>query len=367
MTPTPPSVGCAVRTDARSMVRTAHPTGLAPLAPLDFALVNDWQRGFPLTERPYAELARRLGTAETEVIERLQALAANGTISRIGAVFRPHALGWSTLAAVSAPEHRIEAVAQIINSFVEVNHNYEREHAFNLWFVATAPSRERVEAVLAEIGHAAGSAVLDLPMQEDFHIDLGFDLRNHAQQANRPHHDPARRPREATAPPELERADHALAAALEGGITLSPRPYAVLAARLGTSEDAILARLAHLLKLGVVRRFGVVVRHRELGYKANAMVVWDVPDSRVSEVGRQLASQSAVTLCYRRPRRLPDWRYNLFSMVHGQDRQDVLAEIARMRQALGLEHLVCQPLFSQRRFKQCGARYSTPAQQAIAA
>lgn len=339
----------------------------APLAPLDFALVNDWQRGFPLTERPYLELARRLGTAETEVIERLRVLAAAGAISRIGAVFRPHALGWSTLAAVSAPEHRIEAVAQIINSYTEVNHNYEREHAFNLWFVATAPSRERVEAVLAEIGRAAASPVLDLPMQEDFHIDLGFDLRHHAQQTSRPHHDPARRPREAITPPQLDRADHALAAALEGGIMLSPRPYAVLAARLGTSEEAVLARIARLLKLGVIRRFGVVVRHRELGYAANAMVVWDVPDAEVSHVGRQLASQSAVTLCYRRPRRLPDWRYNLFSMVHGQDRQDVLAEIARMRQALGLEHLSCQPLFSRRRFKQCGARYSALAPQAMPA
>jgi len=364
MTPTSSNAGCAVRTIKHASVRTAHPTGLAPL---DFALVNDWQRGFPLTERPYAELARRLGTAETEVIERLQVLAAAGTVSRIGAVFRPHTLGWSTLAAVSVPENQIEAVAQIINSYAEVNHNYEREHAFNLWFVATAPSRERVEAVLAEIGRAADSPVLDLPMQEDFHIDLGFDLgAARMQPARRPHHDPVRRPHEATTPPELERADYALADALEGGITLSPRPYAVLAARLGTSEDAILARLARLLKLGVIRRFGVVVRHRELGYDANAMVVWDVPDAQVSEVGRLLAGQSAVTLCYRRPRRLPDWRYNLFSMVHGQDRQAVLAEIARMRQTLDLEHLTCQPLFSRRRFKQCGARYSALAPQAVA-
>jgi DNA-binding Lrp family transcriptional regulator len=339
----------------------------APLAPLDFALVNDWQRGFPLTERPYAELARRLGTAETEVIERLQVLAAAGTISRIGAVFRPHALGWSTLAAVSAPDDRIEAVAQIINGYTEVNHNYEREHAFNLWFVATAPSRERVAEVLAEIGRAAASPVLDLPMQEDFHIDLGFDLRpGHLKRAGHLHHDPARRPHETATLPELERADYALAAALEGGITLSPRPYAVLAARLGASEDAILARLARLLKLGVIRRFGVVVRHRELGYAANAMVVWDVPDDAVSEIGRLLARENAVTLCYRRPRRLPDWRYNLFSMVHGQDRQDVLVEVERMRDALGLQHFACQPLFSRRRFKQCGARYSALASKELA-
>lgn len=342
---------------------------IAPLSPLDFALVNDWQRDFPLTERPYAELARRLGTSETAVIERLQSLAADATISRIGAVFRPHTLGWSTLAAVAAPEHRIEAVARIISDYSEVNHNYEREHAFNLWFVATAPSQERVAQVLAEIGCAAGSQVLDLPMLEDFHIDLGFDLRSGHVADRRPHHDPVRRLRETSTPPALERADYALADALEGGITLSLKPYAVLATRLGCSEDAVLARLARLLKLGVIRRFGVVVRHRELGYSANAMVVWDVPDDRVSEVGRRLASQSAVTLCYRRPRRLPDWRYNLFSMVHGQDRQAVLAEIEHMRQTLQLQDIASQPLFSHRRFKQCGARYSLAAkkEQAIAA
>lgn len=345
---------------------------IAPLSPLDFALVNDWQRDFPLVSRPYAELARRLGKAETEIIEHLQQLTAAGTISRIGAVFRPHTLGWSTLAAVAPPAHRIEAVAQIINSYPEVNHNYEREHAFNLWFVATAPSREQVESVLAEIGHAADSQVLNLPMLEDFHIDLGFDLRSGTSQAGhqrRPHLDPARRQQEAVTPPTLEAADYALAAALEGGITLSPQPYAVLATRLGSNEEAILLRLQRLLKLGVIRRFGVVVRHRELGYDANAMVVWDVPDNIVSDVGRQLAGQSAVTLCYRRPRQLPDWRFNLFSMLHGQNREAVLAEIERMRESLGLQNIVCQPLFSRRRFKQCGARYSLTAkkEQAIAA
>lgn len=332
-----------------------------PLSPLDFALVNDWQHNFPLTKRPYAELAQRLAQTETAVIERLQALASDGTVSRIGAVFRPHALGWSTLAAVSVPKNQIETVAQIINDYPEVNHNYEREHAFNLWFVATASSQERVAKVLAEIGQAVGSQVLDLPMLEDFHIDLGFDLRtNRLPLAKRPHHDPVWRPRETSTPPQLERADYALADALEGGITLSSQPYAVLAARLGCDEDAVISRITRLLELGVIRRFGIVVRHHELGYSANAMVVWDVPDDCVSDIGRQLACQPAVTLCYQRPRRLPEWRYNLFSMVHGQDRTNVLAEIEHMRTALGLGHIPSQPLFSSRRFKQRGARYAAP-------
>ena len=334
-----------------------------PLDSIDFSLVNDWQRGFPLVSSPYAELAHSLGLSEAAVVTRLKNLIKEGMVSRIGAVFRPHTLGWSTLAAVSVPENRIEAVAEVINGYPEVNHNYEREHAFNLWFVATAPSREQIAQVLTEIGRAAGSIVLDLPMLENFHIDLGFDLRSQAH-SRRPHLDPIRRERESVFPPRLESADYALAAALEGGLMLTARPYARLAAALGVSEAAVLARLARLLELGVIRRFGVVVRHHELGYAANAMVVWDVPDAAVPEVGRLLAQQSAVTLCYQRPRRLPDWRYNLFSMVHGQDRQAVSTEVARIRRELGLEHLACQPLFSRRRFKQCGARYSGLGQAA---
>ncbi len=345
-----------------------------PLDTLDFRLVNDWQRAFPLASRPYAELAHRLDISEAEVISRLYRLAEGGTVSRIGAVFRPHTLGWSTLAAVSVAPARIESVAQAISAYSEVNHNYEREHDFNLWFVATAPTRERVAAVLGEIGKLAGGPALDLPMLEDFHIDLGFDLgsdkekrakggKPNAGTRHRPHLDPIRRPHEAETAP-LESDDYALAAALEGGITLTPRPYATLATRLGWREDAVLTRLSRLIDLGVIRRFGVVVRHRELGYHANAMVVWDVPDAEINVVGHALAAQTAVTLCYRRPRRPPHWRYNLFSMLHGQDRGAVLEELARLRGELGLEHIACQPLFSHRRFKQCGARYSALAKVA---
>ncbi len=366
------------------------------LSPLDFRLVNDWQRDFPLVSRPYAELAHRLGISEAEVISRLRQLAEGGTVSRIGAVFRPHTLGWSTLAAVSVASARIESVAQAISAYPEVNHNYEREHDFNLWFVATAPTRERVEEVLGEIGDLAGGPVLDLPMQEDFHIDLGFDLLpppagegrgegmplDQAATPNpvllplplplprwgrgappRPHLDPTRR-RDEPEEFSLEPADYTLTTALEGGLTLTPRPYAALAARLGWREEAVLTRLARLSDLGVIRRFGVVVRHRELGYHANAMVVWDVPDAEVLIVGRALAGQRAVTLCYQRPRCLPHWRYNLFSMLHGQDRGAVLEELARLRGELGLEHIACEPLFSHRRFKQCGARYSALAKVA---
>lgn len=336
------------------------------LTDLEFRLLDDWQRDFPLVPHPYAELARRLGRDETVVLETLAGLKQRGHVSRIGAVFRPHVLGCSTLAAVACPEARVEAVAGQIDAYPEVNHNYEREHRYNLWFVLTAPSREGVDGVLADIHRRTGLRPLDLPMVADYHIDLGFGLQETSgRQPDKPHLDRAGSAIDAAVlRGRLESADFALAAALEGGLALEPRPYASLAARCGLDEADCLARLHRLVGLSVIRRFGVVVRHRELGYTANAMVVWDVPDADVARVGRQLAGQSAVTLCYQRPRRLPDWPYNLFSMVHGRDRETVLAEVAAMRRRLEVEHLPCQSLFSRRRFKQCGARYASLAKAA---
>ncbi len=335
------------------------------LSDLEFRLLNDWQRNLPLTEHPYAAMAQELGCSEAEVIAGLGDLMARGHISRIGAVFRPHVLGWSTLAAVSVPEARIEAVAQSIDACPEVNHNYEREHAYNLWFVVTAPTHERVAEVLAGIHRQTGCKPLDLPMLADYHIDLGFDLAGNQvsgirdRQMPGPHLNDAGRPETAESlRRQLASADYALAAALEGGVALVHRPFAELAAKAGLGEAEARHRLQCLIDLGVIRRLGVVVRHRELGYTANAMVVWDVPDDQVEDMGRRLGAQPSVTLCYRRPRVLPEWPYNLFSMVHGRNRQAVLAEIERLRAELGLEGIPFQPLFSLRRFKQCGARYA---------
>ncbi|WP_096701034.1 AsnC family transcriptional regulator [Magnetospirillum sp. 15-1] len=144
---------------------------------LDRRLLNEFQQDFPLAARPYAVLGERLGLDEDEVMDRLARLMRGGSVSRVGAVFRPHTVGGSTLAAMAVPDHRLDEVADLVNAFAEVNHNYQREHRLNLWFVVTAPSGARVAEVLAEISEQAGLQVLDLPLLEHFHIDLGFDLK----------------------------------------------------------------------------------------------------------------------------------------------------------------------------------------------
>ena len=144
---------------------------------LEKHLLNDFQHGLPLVPRPFAALAEKLGTTEDNVIETLKILQTQGYVSRVGAVFRANTIGASTLAAMAVPEDRLETVAELVNSYTEVNHNYQREHHFNLWFVVTATDETSLHTVLQDIEQQTGLAVLYLPMLEDFHIDLGFELQ----------------------------------------------------------------------------------------------------------------------------------------------------------------------------------------------
>ena len=144
---------------------------------VDRRLLDAFQRDFPMSPRPFAEIGRRLGIDEASAIARLERLQAAGLVSRVGAVLAPHRAGWGTLAAMAVPEARLEDVAELVSGFDEINHNYEREHAFNLWFVVTASDRAAVEAVLREIETASGIAVMSLPLEEAYRLDLGFRLQ----------------------------------------------------------------------------------------------------------------------------------------------------------------------------------------------
>ena len=155
--------------------------------------------------------------------------------------------------------------------------------------------------------------------------------------------------------------DRELIAAIQQGLPLVSRPYAAVGAQLGLGEAEVIARLAELQDAGMIKRMGVVVRHRALGYRANAMVVWDVPDNELERVGRLLADEACVTLCYQRPRRLPDWPYNLFCMIHGRERDIVLRRLAQLIEFHGLHAIAYNVLFSSRSFKQRGAHYAEAA------
>ena len=158
----------------------------------------------------------------------------------------------------------------------------------------------------------------------------------------------------------LNKTDRELIALIQGGLPLAARPYAVVGEQLGIDENEVIERISHLQDHGLIKRMGVVVKHRALGYRANAMVVWDIPSADVDRVGRLLAAEDCVTLCYQRPRRLPDWPYNLFCMIHGRERAGVLRRLQMIIDHYSLQDQHYKVLFSGRAFKQRGARYREP-------
>ena len=155
---------------------------------------------------------------------------------------------------------------------------------------------------------------------------------------------------------QIDALDRRIIAATQGGLPLSSRPYAAVAERLGVAPAVVMDRLRRLLSLGVIRRIGAVPNHYALGYRANGMSVWDVEDVHVGELGRRVGALDFVTHCYRRPRRRPDWPYNLFAMVHGRDRAEVEAKVAHIEGVLGAASRGHDLLYSTRILKKTGLR-----------
>ncbi len=303
---------------------------------LDARLLQDFQQNFPICPAPFAELAGRLGVAESAVLRMLEQLRREGRISRVGAVFAPKRIGASTLAAMAVPPEKLEAVARAVNRFPEVNHNYARDHRYNLWFVVTAGSEGRLQAALGAIEQAAGYPVVALPMLREFR----------------------REPAEGRQSTVLDEIGRRLVMALQEGLPLFIRPFSILASRVGCNEDELLERIRRWCAEGTIKRFGVLVPSDGPDEGVSAMLVQDVPDALVEQVGNQLADEEAIALCYERARVLPDWPYNLYSILRGPSREDVCGRIEAMRRRLGLSGFASEILFSLTRFKRDGVRYA---------
>lgn len=314
----------------------------------EMALLNGWQHDFPLVREPFAQIGQSLAVDEAQVLSALRRLQAQGAISRIGGVFAPGAGGAALLSAMAVPAGRLDEVAAQVSAHPGVNHNYEREHAFNLWFVMTGPDAATVEAAMQALERETGLPALRLRMQRAYRIDLGFDLRH----ATAPAPMRAHQPLGANA---LVAGDHALAACVEQGLGVEARPFDAWALTCHCTPNEVIDRLQHWLHTGALKRFGVVVRHHELGFAANAMTVFNVPDDQVDACGEWLAAQTGVTLAYKRAR-AESWPFNLYCMVHGTHRAAVQAVIERVICDGRLDAFPREVLFSTRRFKQTGAR-----------
>ena len=159
------------------------------------------------------------------------------------------------------------------------------------------------------------------------------------------------------APATAAEVDRALVRALQAGLPRVPRPYHAVAASLGVPPELVMARIEAMLESGAIRRIGVVPNHYRLGYTANGMSVWDVDDDVVDELGAKVGAIESVSHCYRRPRRLPLWRYNLFAMVHGKSRAEVEAKVAAIAQVVGPAARAHDVLYSTRILKKTGLRF----------
>lgn len=318
-------------------------------------LADRWQRDFPLAERPFSIVGESAGLDEKTTIDVFAGLLEAGAISRIGAVVRPHTAGTSTLAAMRVPMADLESIAALVSEEPAVTHNYEREHEFNLWFVITGPDRGTISETIEHIARRTGLPVMDLPLLKAYHVDLGFPLDGENGKTRRV---TARIP---DYQPDLR--DRSLLSALENGIPLVSRPYRDVGEGIAVPEREVIDRLAHLKAAGVVTRFGCVIRHRHFGYTANAMAVWDIPDEIVDNAAARISANRHVTLCYCRPRRLPDWPYNLFCMVHAKTRSEAKAVIDDVNAIASIGAFNHAVLFSTRCFKQRGALFSDPARR----
>jgi len=326
------------------------------------ALLNTYQRNFPITSRPFAEMGRVLSFSEFEVLSKLQLFKTKGTVTRIGPVFDHRKAGASLLAAIKVPPEQLDFVAEQINQYAEVNHNYGREHDYNLWFVVTAPTQTHLQNVLNDMEQTTGMPILRLPMEKSYHIDLGFhlwtkgklksDFSCHADKPDTKHDF-----LESVHPPLSSAEQKQLRILVQDGLPLTQKPFADLAKRINVTEARVLSTFKYWLNTGLIKRLGLVTNHHRLGFNSNAMIVWDISDEKVDEIGEAFKESGLVSLCYRRRRHEPEWSYNLYCMIHSRDRATVAENVATLVSLCGLQDTPKEVLFSNHQFKQKGGQY----------
>jgi DNA-binding Lrp family transcriptional regulator len=338
---------------------------------VDRAVVNAFQGGFPVTERPFEPAAaalreRGVDLSAEELLERVRRLDEEGVLSRFGPLVNAEAIGGTaTLVAMHAPPERFDEVADLVNAHREVAHNYEREHPhLNMWFVLSVADEDEVDRVLAEIEEETGQPTYDMPKQREFRVEAKFLLDGPVSggDVDLSGLGPDVEPTDARA---LTPDERDLVLAVQDGLPVTATPYRDIADELGTDVDWVLRTLKRFVAEGKVRRVGVVPNHYALGYTENGMTVWDVPDELVGEVGPAVASLDFVTHCYERPRHEGVWPYNFFAMTHGRSEEESEARIETVRERMAEFWDVSEDdwdtLFSTRILKKTGIRLAERA------
>ena len=338
-------------------IRSRKDGAAIPLDDADKRLLNLMQGSFALTTRPFAHVAGLAGVTEAEVMARVQQLLDKRIIREITPIFDTRALGYqSMLVAAKVDAEHPHRAAKVINSHPGVTHNYLRNHDFNLWFtLAVEPgSKLGMQGTLDVLAAETGAeSIRQLPtlklfkIRMDLEMEQGTDALSVAGEAV----DPIE-----LDPIEVTEEDVRTILATQGPMPVIGEPYAPAAAKLGVSQEAVLARLESLRERGGLRRVAAILYHRRAGFSANGMGVWKVPDAEILETGKRMASFRGVSHCYERPT-YPDWPYAVFTMAHGRSKEECDAVLDAIAAATGIANRAT--LYSSTEFKKVRMLYFT--------
>ena len=323
---------------------------------IDKELLNLIQVAFPLEPRPFAFLGDKLGIGEDDVIARLGALKQDKIIRQISMIFDTRALGYkSSLIASRAPEGRVDEVAGVISEHPGVSHNYRRNHEFNIWWTIAVPPESSLEDHVQTVHDLAGAEATRI-MQTIKMFKIGVDLdmtgkRPMDAKTTLPAYQAPKRAQQPPTPLEISALRE-----LQEDIALEPAPYASMAERIGIDEASILQMAHGFIADGLARRFAAVMHHRQAGFVANAMSVWQVPEDRIETVGYEMAGFAAVSHCYQRPT-YPDWPYNLFGMLHARTKEECEVAAHAIEEQTGIHDR--RMLYSTKEYKKIRVRYYT--------
>jgi DNA-binding Lrp family transcriptional regulator len=320
---------------------------------IDKKLLNEIQWVFPLVDRPYIEIAKRHDISEEDVMRRIAVMKEMGIIRQISAIFDTRRLGYkSALIAFAVKPDKLDYVAEKVNEHPGVSHNYERNHEYNMWFTLAVPPGSDMKRDLDRMASFEGVIKHRvLPTLKLYKIGVRLDMVNKDPDKPKPM-DKVKQLNPEKA--QITEHDRKFIRELQKDLAVVPEPFKELANNLEITTTQLFAKATEYENSGIMRRFAAILRHREAGFVANGMVVWHVPVNKIDKVGFRLAAFPQVSHCYRRPV-YPDWRFNLFSMVHARTLQAAEKIAAEMSEMVGIRDY--QILFSSREFKKERVKY----------
>ena len=320
---------------------------------LDTEILNEIQWKFPLVSKPFDIIAKKFQISSDEVKERLIHLKRKGVLRQLSAIFDTRKLGYtSSLVAMEIKPDKLEYVAYQINKHPGVSHNYERDHQFNLWFTLAVPPGSDLEKELGKFSNLDGiKKTRMLPTLQLFKIGVKLDMVDDKKHEVKP----SEEKRKVTDVKFVEiEEDKKFIRELQKDMEIVDRPFQKAAKSLGMTEEQIFEKLHHYEEIGVMRRFAAILRHRQAGFTANGMIVWKVPEERISEVGNKLGAFPQVSHCYERPI-YPDWPYNVFSMIHCKSFDEAGEVVKQIQNQINVDEY--KILFSSREFKKTRVEY----------